>query len=344
VMSKDYREPPKHYSWSVQTLWRRIAAELKEPTRGEIERFYEVSYAKGFLKKYPFLRKLVNSFLGDSLSPWQHLISSNLVKLDLSASERNYTVIDDEGTKILSNALFYNRILKKLNLAGNKIRGKGAEGLANVLKNNTTVLKEINMNNNKIGTKGCLYLGRALKKNKSLRILHLRSNNLFDKAVEHLCRSLVGSNVQHLDLRDNQITNAGAIAIAGVLRGDQLEWLDLSNNRIGSKGCIELARAILFNWSLTSFSVRPSKSSLSTEAEQELVDAIAAHPNLGSKSSRGTSNSQLPKKEEDVHVYWWNEELKVEYKSVPEPGPSTTPWSTHKLGRANSLDMFRKKT
>jgi len=346
-MTYEYREPPSHYSASVQTLWLRIAAKCKEPTRQEIERFYEVAYARGFLKKYPFLRKLVNSFLGDSLTPWQHLISSDLVKLDLSTSEPNsraYANIDDEGTVILSNALFYNRILKTLNLAGNKIRAKGAGGLANVMKNNTTVLEEINLNNNKIGSTGCKLLALALKKNRTLRILHLRSNDLYDGAVADLSKALIGSNVEQLDLAGNQIRDAGAIAIAEVIRGDHLKQLDLSNNKIGNQGCIELARAILFNESLTSFLVRPSKSSLSTVAKQELVDALAAHPNLGSGSSKGASNSQLPEKEEEVTLFWWNEEERVECKSVPKPGPSTAPWSSHKLGRANSLDMFRKRT
>lgn len=342
-----YQEPPPHYSASVKTLWLRIALQCKEPTRYEIERFYEVAYSHGFLKKYAFFRRIINSFIGDTLTPWQHLISSDLKTIDLSSSPDGagaYDNIDDEGTCILSNALWHNRILKNLNLSGNKIRAKGAGGLARVLRHNKTVLEDVNLNYNKIGTSGCKLIAGALKKNRTLRVLKLRSNNLFDIAVKYLSTALLSSNIEHLDLADNQIRDTGAIAIAEVLRANKLKRLDLTHNKIGSKGCTELARALLYNDSLIAFSLLPTKPALSPAAQQELIDAVAAHPNLRSGSAKCASNSQLPEKEEEVEVFWWNEEDMVKFKSAPEPEPSTAPWSCHKLGRANSLDMFRKRT
>lgn len=371
-MSSEYSEPPAHYSASVQTLWLRIAASCKEPTRVEVERFYDVAYARGFLKKYPFLRKLVTSFIGQSLTPWQHLISSSIKRLDLSTSCSNsrasdnsgdvsvvsrlsnalahkgngaYDNIDDEGVCILSDALVHNRILKTLNLAGNKIRAKGAAGLAKVIKQNTA-LEELNLNDNAIGTRGCKSLAEALKKNSTLRVLQLRSNNLVDSAVKYLSTALLSraSSVECLDLAENQLRNSGAIAISEVLRKDKLKLLDLTNNKIGDTGCVELARAIMFNESLTSFSLIPTKGSLSLAAKQELFDAVAVHPNLG--SGKGASNSQLPEKsEEEEEVFWWNEEERVKFERIPEPGPTTAPWSCHRLGSGSSLeDLFKKMT
>jgi hypothetical protein len=146
----------------------------------------------------------INACLGQILGCLQ------LMTLDLSGNN-----IDDDGAKMIANALIYNNSLKTLYMSSNNIANDGAKAMAD-----------------------------ALKGNHSLESLILGSNNVCDDGAKAIAGALkVNHSLKRLDLRDNKIDDNGAKDIADVLKVNQgLKILNLRNNQISADGKTYLSK------------------------------------------------------------------------------------------------------
>ncbi|XP_067859441.1 MHC class II transactivator [Heptranchias perlo] len=127
-------------------------------------------------------------------------------------------------TKILPALAF----LKYLDLEGpssqqvkmseNKIGDEGAERLAEVLPNLTS-LEELTLSRNQIADRGAQKLARSLPNLKSLRTLSLYDNIIGDKGAEKLAEILpVMKSLKVLDVQFNKITDVGAQTLTQSLK------------------------------------------------------------------------------------------------------------------------------
>ena len=83
----------------------------------------------------------------------------------------------------------------------------------------------------------------ALSVNRSLRVLHLASNDLQDDDMLPLCTAISQSRLSMLDLKSNQITSRGTQILAEHLPS-QLERLWLLGNPTGLTGAQALCKAL----------------------------------------------------------------------------------------------------
>jgi Ran GTPase-activating protein (RanGAP) involved in mRNA processing and transport len=77
--------------------------------------------------------------------------------------------IDNDGVRMLANALKQNKTVIQIDLRVNRIGAEGASALADALKVNKLVTN-IKLSHNGIGAEGAAALADALKVNKSVKI------------------------------------------------------------------------------------------------------------------------------------------------------------------------------
>ena len=80
--------------------------------------------------------------------------------------------------------------LDKLNLSNNNICLDGLKKLSNLLSDEKCSLTKLNLNNNLIGDDGCATLSEGIAKNNSLISLNLSANNILNKGVVEIAKSL----------------------------------------------------------------------------------------------------------------------------------------------------------
>ncbi|XP_065901458.1 leucine-rich repeat-containing protein 34-like [Dysidea avara] len=87
--------------------------------------------------------------------------------------------IDNSGGLIVSNLLYNNQMIRRIDLSFNNLCDDGTAVISNCLKNNST-LEELTLSNNSITTKGIQMLFNALLLNETLKTLNISSNNICD--------------------------------------------------------------------------------------------------------------------------------------------------------------------
>ncbi|CAF4834018.1 unnamed protein product [Rotaria sp. Silwood1] len=157
------------------------------------------------------------------------------------------------------------RVLRLLVLGGNHIETKGAQYLADSLRNKMK-LTTLDLRDNKIGDQGALYIADALRDNMVLRVLNLSSNGISTTTADHLYECFRNKNklvqfdlkgndqcdavamyasfqirnnksVHKLKLNQNRITNIGAAYIGDMLKENKtLVQINLTGNQIGNTG------------------------------------------------------------------------------------------------------------
>ncbi|XP_048448779.1 MHC class II transactivator [Rhincodon typus] len=99
---------------------------------------------------------------------------------------------------------------QKVKMSENKIGDEGAERLAKVLSNLTS-LEKLTLSRNQIADRGAQELARSLPSLKFLKTLSLYDNIIGDKGAEKLAEILpVMKSLKVLDVKFNKITDAGA--------------------------------------------------------------------------------------------------------------------------------------
>lgn len=127
--------------------------------------------------------------------------------------------IGDNGLVSLGKSIEANGSLTNLDLSGNKLTDPTV--LADVLEKEDASLKVLHLRTNQICDKGIVNLCSGLEYNTSLTKLHLRNNKLTDEAARALAKVLKkNTSLTELDLSANNLTEAAALALADVLRSN----------------------------------------------------------------------------------------------------------------------------
>ena len=124
-----------------------------------------------------------------------------LMTLDLSGNN-----IDDDGAKMIANALIDNNSLKTLYLSSNNIASDGAKAIADAIKGNHC-LESLILGSNNICDDGAKAIADTIKVNHSLKRLDLRDNKIDDNGAKDITDALkVNQGLKTLNLRNNQIS------------------------------------------------------------------------------------------------------------------------------------------
>ena len=125
--------------------------------------------------------------------------------------------------------------------------------LVHALKSVEGIL-DFDLTDNNLQSLGCIEIAKLLPGNQhnpgfcELKRLHLRSNNITDKGVEHLATALTHTNcnLNTLDLGANNITDEGVEHLATALAhiNCTLKSLNFGGNHITDKGVEHLAKAL----------------------------------------------------------------------------------------------------
>ena len=192
-----------------------------------------------------------------------------------------FSGIDDEGAKLLADALQQNRTLTSLNLAGNQIGDEGAKALAEALTQNRT-LTSLSLGANNIGAEGVKALADALKQNRTLTNLDLGANNIGAEGAKEMAGALQQNRtLTSLDLGNNEIGDEGAKVLADALKQNRtLTNLNLDYNSIGAEGAKALADALQQNRTLTSLDLDGNE--IGDEGAKALADALKQNRTLTS--------------------------------------------------------------
>ncbi|CAF1271556.1 unnamed protein product [Rotaria sp. Silwood1] len=189
---------------------------------------------------------------------------TNSIKFAVSALDGTYHFIGPTQQANESNTLF------KLNLKDNRIGRNGAEHLANLQQNNST-LKSLELSGNpsylcliveaahkirhnqapstfnlerlNIDDKGAQYLAEALKTNNTLISLILAYNDMSDVGIELIAHALRNNiTLANIELRGNRSNLCIVVEMAQRIKCDKiLTTLNLRQNRIGDIGAEYLA-------------------------------------------------------------------------------------------------------
>ena len=159
-----------------------------------------------------YLSLLGNRINADGCRGLAKLLQGGDAKLESLNLNRNE--INDDGVKILAEALKKNKSLESLHLSNNIIKDDGAAALAAALQSNS-MLKALDLDSNRIGDDGVATLAGALQSNATLIYLDLGNNEIGDDGVTALAAALQSNaTLKELDLRGNTgISQRGKISL-----------------------------------------------------------------------------------------------------------------------------------
>jgi Ran GTPase-activating protein (RanGAP) involved in mRNA processing and transport len=136
--------------------------------------------------------------------------------------------------------------IEVLNLSDNNISKDGLKKLSKLLYEEKCALLKLNLSNNLIGDDGCTILSDGIFNNTTLISLNLSSNNILNKGVIELARSLKSDTgnktIKKLNLSKNEIENGGLIEFCQILKNekkDRFTKIDFSNNNLSDRSIIE---------------------------------------------------------------------------------------------------------
>jgi len=201
------------------------------------------------------------------------------INQSLEALGLSWNNIGDCGTKMIANALKFNQSLELLNLGGNKIGDVGATMIAEVLKVNHS-LRSLDLISNKIGDDGAKEIAGALKINVELRSLYLINNKILNDGARMIADALiVNHSLKVLDLSYNKVADDGAKHFADAIKvNHKLETLGLGGNNIGDDGAKEIAEAMKINHCLKSLNL--NKNKISDDVTKMIADALKVNYSL----------------------------------------------------------------
>ncbi|CAF3821402.1 unnamed protein product [Rotaria sp. Silwood1] len=178
------------------------------------------------------------------------------------------------------------RVLRLLVLGGNHIETKGAQYLADSLRNKMK-LTTLDLRDNKIGDQGALYIADALRDNMVLRVLNLSSNGISTTTADHLYECFRNKNSVHkLKLNQNRITNIGAAYIGDMLKENKtLVQINLTGNQIGNTGVQYLTNVLQQHSVLKELHL--DSNSITGQGAKHLADALSKTKTLTTLKLRG---------------------------------------------------------
>ncbi|XP_052795635.1 leucine-rich repeat-containing protein 74B-like isoform X2 [Mya arenaria] len=150
--------------------------------------------------------------------------------------------------KALAVALVVNSSVETLDLGDNDIGQKGAEYIADMLRENNFI-KHINLEDNNLGAAGVKHMVDLVKQLDSITSLNIAGNGLRECDSE-VIRPLIEDtlNLKHLSVAHNQLRMVGGEVIGEALVwNDTMETLDLSWNNLRRDGAVLVAEGLAEN-------------------------------------------------------------------------------------------------
>ena len=169
-----------------------------------------VRYLVKFLKNKPTLLRfeICANKIGDDGA---ELLAEGLIMRNPNLRELylDSCYICTDGIASICHALNFNKVLRVLSLANNRVMVEACKHLAVILSQNAT-LAELNLSGNPLGADGIKIIGDGLVDNETLRKIDLSSVDLLRgnsglgiNAILNMLR--VNHNLRHLSLRNNRI-------------------------------------------------------------------------------------------------------------------------------------------
>ena len=240
-----------------------------------------------------------NNMTGAVAEDLAYVIKSNPDLEELYLSDNSF----GSSVMMIVQALKENSKLKILNLSKNDINGEVAEGLATVIRNNSSLqklylfsnslkqsalvilqalkensmLKVLNLSGNDMTGEIAKNLANVIKSNTGLEQLHLLNNNLGPSAIVILKALKENSKLKLLDLNGNHMTGEVAEDLANVLKtNSHLEQLGLDDN-LGLSAIVVL-RALKENSKLQILNL--NNNSMTGAVAEDLANVIKSNPDL----------------------------------------------------------------
>ena len=136
----------------------------------------------------------------------------------IKSLQLGYNGLGEEGAKLLGLVLKFNYTLKELGLQGNHIGDDGAMFLAKELASNNNTLERLQLDWNKIGPRGASGLAEALKQNSTLCHISLADNEIDSEGAANIADSITyNMALKELVLNKNRIDDDGALALTMAL-------------------------------------------------------------------------------------------------------------------------------
>ena len=179
--------------------------------------------------------------------------NKNLKNLEIShrsiyKENININISNVKNVKLINCQLSYINYLPLdiLNLSYNNISKDGLKKLTKLLSEEKCKLTKLNLSNNLIGDDGCSILSEGIANNNSLISLNLSSNNILNKGVIAIAKSIKSDTgnktIKKLNFSQNEIENTGLIEFCSILKNENKNRfikINFSNNNLSDRSVIE---------------------------------------------------------------------------------------------------------
>ena len=180
------------------------------------------------------------------------------------------------SAKMILQALMKTCTIITLFLHNNNMTGQAAEGLANVIKNNSN-LEQLDLESNNIGPSAIVIL-QALMENSKLKLLNLNSNYMTERVVDDLANVIKNnSNLEQLGLENNKLGPSATVILQALKENSQLKVLNLNNNNMTGQIAEDLANVINNNSCLEELYLSNNNLKLSAIV---ILQALTKHSKL----------------------------------------------------------------
>ncbi|CAF1003511.1 unnamed protein product [Didymodactylos carnosus] len=188
------------------------------------------------------------------------------------ANFQNNQLTDNDLQRVILDELKTNNLWTEIRLSQNKITGRGAQNLCQILENNKTI-KRLTIWDNPLTDKGANSFANLLKTNQTLVCLSLGGTQITDNGIIDLARMLKSNEtLQELHVDDNEITDRGMIVLAESLkRNVSLQWLDAKQNKISDKSVSALIDMLTENDTMSTLNL--DRNGISEKGKNKLQEA-----------------------------------------------------------------------
>jgi Ran GTPase-activating protein (RanGAP) involved in mRNA processing and transport len=252
-----------------------------------------IKFISGVLKANKSIKQLnlsKNSFGDYGIKDLSEAIVENSVLEIVNLSESNFSQNSGEHLGLI---LGKNKSIKELNLSQNNINYLAAKLIAESLQKNGSLVN-LDISKNKIDEAGEIFLGIALKENQTLQNLNISGNEVKADggfvAFVHMAQH--NKSLKILDVSENSIYDRGAETLSYIM--DHFVELYLDNNGIGVKGAEFLSNALKGNKSLKILSLNDNKN-IQDNGMKFILEALKNNKTLNSLhiGNTGISNNSI---------------------------------------------------
>lgn len=207
--------------------------------------------------------------------------------------------------------------LEKLNLSYNNISQDGLKNLVKLLSDKKCFLEKLNLSNNFLGDDGSIILSEGISKNKSLISLNLSSNNILNRGIIEIAKSLQSDKgnktISKLNFSHNGIEDSGLSGFINILKDevdDRFDKINFSYNNLTDKSIIEYGEFLNKHYTINKISLtnkitqeNASNFFISCKNMSQLKSVIINSPDLNENcvqplkevliNNRGIENIQI---------------------------------------------------